>query len=151
MREGVKFSLAYLAGFFDGEGSVGIYSNGQVTGHGLKIQITQNDSTYTRELFEHLRATYGGRFDTQRTLSGNLKLNFQLNGDNASEFLRGIVSLLRFKKKQAMFAMEWALTRPRRIRGAKGRYLPRSIDALVKDRRASLTMKRLKRESFVKG
>lgn len=147
----MKISLAYLAGFFDGEGSVGIYSNGKGTGHSLKIQITQNDSLYTRELFECLLSTYGGRFDSQRTLSGNLKLNFQLNGDNAYKFLAGVMPLLHFKKKQAQFALKWALTRPRLIRGAKGRYLPRPKGALAKDKRASLRMKELKRESFVKG
>jgi hypothetical protein len=37
----VDLSLPYLAGFFDGEGPIGIYTNGLGTGRTLRVQLTQ--------------------------------------------------------------------------------------------------------------
>jgi hypothetical protein len=149
MRQRLTFLLAYIAGFFDGEGCVGIYTNGQRRGHSLRVQLCQNDSKETRELFDYLAAKYSAKYSEQVSLSGNVKLNLQLNSDTASKFLESIIPFLHFKKEQAVFGMQWNVTRPRSIRGAKGRYLPRTPEEQMVDKAASLRMKCLKREGFV--
>ena len=48
----------YVAGFFDGEGNVGIYAGGG-TGRTLRAQITQGDSQDAHALLVEMR-TVGG-------------------------------------------------------------------------------------------
>jgi hypothetical protein len=44
--------LSYLAGFFDGEGSVGIYSSNKQFNHAcLRVQLKQNESKEIVEVF----------------------------------------------------------------------------------------------------
>lgn len=44
--------IEYLAGFFDGEGSVGIYTNGRGLFH-LRTQLTQNVGKHSTRLVDH--------------------------------------------------------------------------------------------------
>jgi hypothetical protein len=51
----------YVAGFFDGEGNVGIYAGGG-TGRTLRAQITQADSQDAYALLFEMRARWGDRY-----------------------------------------------------------------------------------------
>src|SRR3982751_6376897 len=100
--------LAYVAGFFDGEGSIGIYRNGQGTFH-LRTQLTQNVTVESHHLLEELRLTFGGNlaFMRARIYKGGAAYNWQLTGNTAARFLKEIRPYLRMKGAQAEVAIAW--------------------------------------------
>lgn len=135
----------YIAGFFDGEGSIGIYHR-KNTGFHLRIQLTQNRDIVSKELFRVLVDVYGGNLSEQKTLSGGIKYNWQLNADKAVYFLEEIEPFLILKKTQAQIAIAWQKQRPEIIRGEHGRIMcktPRNLDL---DLRVSNIMKLLKKD-----
>lgn len=103
---------SYLAGFFDGEGSIGVYrgSNGAFF---LRTQLTQVQSGITRSLLDSFRKDFGGSISHQTTPSGRGKLNWQLNSDSAAYFLSVIEPHLFLKREQAQLAIWWQANRQR--------------------------------------
>lgn len=131
--------LQYIAGFFDGEGSVGLYKNGRGTYH-LRVQVVQNVTRDSVELFEELQSEYGGWWSP---VKGKKAANWQLNGDNAERFLRAVQPHVRLKKDQVNLALYWLVQRERPSRDTKGRmrrYERRGNDLVV-----SQALKELKR------
>lgn len=112
----------YYAGFFDGEGSIGIYRNGRGAWH-LRTQLTQNISPETTALLTEMRDLYGGNLATMHNhiYRGGGAYNWQLNGEGAADFLLAVVPSLRLKQDQAMFAIAWQKIHPRPSRDACGR------------------------------
>ena len=56
-------NLSYIAGFFDGEGSIGVYhhvNNGVQTGFHLRVQLRQNKTKPSSQLLRELVARFGG-------------------------------------------------------------------------------------------
>lgn len=101
MRQG----LAYTAGFFDGEGSVGVYKNGRGTYH-LRTQLVQNVSPESIRLLETLVSKWGGNGSIQTTkATGKKKYNWQLNARKAAAFLRDILPFSTIKEKQIRVAL----------------------------------------------
>jgi hypothetical protein len=92
----------YLAGFFDGEGSVGVYKTGLHSTR-LLVQLVQTDCEFSRELLERLRCEFEGHITRTLSTSGRPKLNWQVSGDAALVFLRFIRPFLRLKLTQAEF------------------------------------------------
>ena len=80
-----EISLAYIAGFFDGEGSIGIYknSNKSTPGYGLRTQLVQNKRLGSTKLMKFLKDKFGGNLSEQITISGDTKYNWQLNAEKA--------------------------------------------------------------------
>ena len=71
----LEISSQYIAGFFDGEGTIGLYSRKDGKAYHLRIQITQNVSEESLAIFTYLKTKYGGNLGTQKTTSGNTKFN----------------------------------------------------------------------------
>lgn len=115
--------LSYVAGFFDGEGSIGIYGGDTHFGrrYHLRTQLTQVDSPATASLLGSLKAEFGGNICWQSTSSGRGKLNWQLNGSKAATFLSEIAHLLVLKRTQARVAIAWQAGRPALRRDERGR------------------------------
>lgn len=107
--------LAYIAGFFDGEGSVGVYKNGKGVYH-LRTQLVQNVSQASLTLLDNLIKTWGGNGSIQTTKStGAKKFNWQLNSKKAERFLQDIRPFTRLKSEQidmALFYMEGKVDGP---------------------------------------
>jgi hypothetical protein len=104
-------SLEYLAGFFDGEGNIGIYSGGG-TGRTLRAQVTQADSEIARALLGYFKESWGGsvcRFN--RALRRNA-WNFQVGGDGARSLISDLRPHLILKAAQADLALLWFEARP---------------------------------------
>ncbi len=138
--------VEYYAGFFDGEGSIGIYRNG--TGlHHLRTQITQNVSDATTELFKELKEAYGGNLGIMRSsiYRNNEAYNWQLNGEGAKNFLMDLLPHLRLKRTQALVACAWqmALHQPSQ-RNALGRMVAAARNR-PEDLMAEAVMKALKK------
>ena len=115
--------LAYIAGFFDGEGSIVITSRG----HGrldLDVVVVNTD----RDVVEMIRATFGTGNIYRRSRAGSLgkKPAFVLQwaGKRAEEVLRLLYPYLRIKKGKAEIALRFRETFTRRHCGAG---LPESV------------------------
>lgn len=127
----MEYTKQYIAGFFDGEGSIGVYSRNQ-RGFHLRTQLTQNKSKNIKQLMEYLLSQYGGNLSEQATLSGGIKYNWQLNADKAVVFLEEISPFLILKKNQADIAIWWQKQRPARIRNKKGQIvLKKKVDVTL--------------------
>lgn len=134
-------SDAYIAGFFDGEGCIGIYTAGTVW-YQLRVQLTQNKTPCSLMILEQLQTRFGGAVSRQITATERIKLNWQVNNDPAAAFLRTILSFLVLKAEQARIGIEWQETRPNTVRGPRGWpvRIPRAEDA-----EAAALLKKLKR------
>jgi hypothetical protein len=140
----VELSLPYLAGFFDGEGSIGIYTNGQRSGRTLRVQITQTVTPHSTELLTAMRDRWGGSLcPFNRALRRNA-WNWQASATNGYVFLRDVRPWLFLKADQADVALAWWPNRTGPRRGADGRLLPMLPDARAADELAQRLLRKLK-------
>ena len=139
------FSSEYLAGFFDGEGSVGIYRNGKGAWH-LRTQVTQNITKWSKELFTDLVERHGGNLSAMRSPAyrRGAAYNWQTNGAVAVAFLHTILPSLRAKKEQVQLAIAWYDQRQRPQRDKLGRHILLDRDRPL-DVNAAALLKELKR------
>lgn len=144
----MELDPAYVAGFFDGDGSVGIYKNTSL-GYYLRTQITQNIDTASTALYEALQERWGGNVGEQRTYTGRLKYNWQVNGDLAVAFLRDIVPHLIIRKLQAELGIKWQEGRAPLTRNEKGHIQPR-VD-LERDEAYASELRRLKKVELIES
>lgn len=140
----MTFTDTYLAGFFDGEGCIGIYRNGQRAFH-LRVQLVQNESQIVTAMFQELQERFGGSFRGHPSSSGRSKYNFQLNADKAVAFLTTIQPHLLLKRLEADVAILWHTSRPRRERCAKGRIQGHPPEQQAFDAKIAELVKVLKR------
>lgn len=140
-------SREYVAGFFDGEGCVGVYRNTSPSlSYYLSTQLTQNRSVAANSIMKHLTETYGGNVSEQITATGRVKLNWQLAGDKAASFLEDVLPFLVLKKGQAELAVEWQRSRPKPSRDAKGRIVS---TARTEDYAVAVAIKEMKKDAFM--
>lgn len=120
-----KTELAYAAGFFDGEGSIGIAFTKNTNGkryHRLMISIVQTDP---RPLL-WIKARFGGYMGTGKmhNLGRKLAYTWQSNSQVAEDFLRTIRPYLIVKAEQADIALAFRETkrntRAGMVHGRKG-------------------------------
>lgn len=94
--------ISYLAGFFDGEGSLGVYGsrrrNGKVYRR-LEVSVDQHDP---RPL-DLLKAFFGG--NTWKTKAGTYR--WRLTGRHAARMLAAISSYTMVKRSQIVIALEY--------------------------------------------
>lgn len=90
----IKCDLSYLAGLIDGEGSVGLYANGN--GYGFIIQINMTD----KDTINWLHETFGGlKYFVQRKKPHYKDAwRWVLCGNKAIELYQKIYSFLRIKR-----------------------------------------------------
>jgi len=145
----VKTTLQYIAGFFDGEGSIGIYYRQKTKDRfHLRTQLTNNKNKNVQKLMAYLMNKFGGNLSEQVTLSGNIKYNWQLNSDKAVYFLKKIKPYLIFKKDQAIIAINWQEQRPKPIRDKRGRIRVKRKRTVDFDIKVSRLIKALKQEDI---
>lgn len=144
-----KETLQYIAGFFDGEGSIGIYyrQRNKDRFH-LRTQLTNNENKDARRLMTYLANKFGGNLSEQNTLSGRIKYNWQLNSDKAAYFLRKIEPYLILKKAQAIIAINWQEQRPPLVRDKRGRIQVKRKRTIDFDIKVSHLIKALKEEDL---
>lgn len=92
-------NLQYLAGFFDGEGSIGI------VGQSLCIRVV---NTY-RPILEKFQAAFGGVVDCHRKGDERSRLTWEWRcyGDTAAASLVALLPLLREKAPQAYLGLHF--------------------------------------------
>lgn len=137
-------SSQYLAGLFDGEGSVGIYLANGTTPY-MKIQITQSKTRESMTVLGELCKRFGGTLPPQPSSSGRLKVNWQISSKRAAVFLSKVLPHLRLKKEQAKIALAWQNTRPqKRLRNSLGQMM--SYPCRKSDLVVIKTLKRMKKQ-----
>ena len=110
-------------GFFDGEGSVGIYRKGKMDPcYRLIAQVTQNRVGGAQNLMVGSAARFGGSVSSTGTQKK--ALIWQISGSAAARFLAWIQPFIIFKKKQVDLAILWASSRPKPQREVGGRMQP---------------------------
>ena len=100
----IKPGRGYLGGFFDGEGSIGIF-NGSVC-----ARVTNTDHT----ILAHLQDRWGGTIVLHTPASERKKLceQWRCYGPTAATFLTDIFPFLREKRLQAFMALEFRQLEP---------------------------------------
>jgi hypothetical protein len=143
----MKTSLAYIAGFFDGEGSIGVYSGGG-SGMTLRAQVTQADALGSRDLLDEFRTEWGGSICIFNRTLRRQAWNFQVGGERASRLLRDLRPHLRLKADQADLALHWFHTRPVLGRDPlSGRVLPRSSESRAIAEEVASTLRQMKSDA----
>lgn len=140
----LEFSLPYVAGFFDGEGSIGIYRNGRGNGCTLHVQITQTVGPQADELLRAIQARWGGSLTPMNKKLRRPAWNYQASASAGVALLRDLRPYLLLKADQADVALAWWDAREKPRRGADGRRMPMSPEGRAHDQRASETLKAMK-------
>jgi hypothetical protein len=103
----LKPSNQYVAGFFDGEGSIGLYRSGSGS-FILSVQTVQLQSKKSEKLFRFLKNKFGGKYKSIRKRGTRRPIyHHTLYGREAIEFLKQIRPYLILKANQADEAIRW--------------------------------------------
>lgn len=144
-----KTDLAYIAGLFDGEGSIGIYLNqSKKTKEGIKLSHyrLQCAVMLTDEFLIHLlQMHFGGEFYiyTRRDKPiWRIVYRWSVNSKKALDFLETIIPYLKIKKPQAEIAIQFQKAiKPR------GYYPLTDKEQAVREAQ-SILLKKMKRDSL---
>jgi hypothetical protein len=140
----MDLNLAYVAGLFDGEGSIGIYRSTS-GGWNFRVQLVQNESVEALALWMSIQDRWGGNLSHCRSANGRAKMNLQIGQGRAARFLRDIRPWLVLKTEQVDVALGWLDRRPELRRDpATGRKLARSDADTLDTHEVAALLKRLK-------
>jgi len=109
-------TLAYLAGFFDGEGSIGVYKDslrkdrkGEYrlnSGRGFRTEFQV--SGYVKVPFEIMQTRFGGTLSQGLSLNKHELFHYSLyNVDGVEKALLSLLPFLTVKAEQARIALEF--------------------------------------------
>ena len=104
-------NLSWLAGLFDGEGSIGVYKRNwnrtkTIQYYTLTVCLAQS-GIWGKTLVESLQASYGGYIRHAPGKSKKDMYHWQLDADKAALFLNEIKEFLWYKQTQAFLALEF--------------------------------------------
>jgi hypothetical protein len=102
-----NLSVEYLAGFFDGEGSVGLYYDKSEKRWRANIEITQNYSRWAFVLFDTV-------YITKRKV-----LVLMIRGEGIRKFIRAMDGLTRLKTRQLIVLEQYLETKEFPYRAAQ--------------------------------
>ena len=115
-----KTDLAYLAGFFDGEGSIFIDKN-----FGMACAMTST----TKWALESLRFSFGGNITKNKKIynpSQHTTFQWKINSTIAKTFLQAISPYLKLKKPEAEVAIKFQIRKDKIRRINQTRLLSRN-------------------------
>lgn len=125
-----ELEKAYVAGFFDGEGCVGIYDHG--AGPWLLVVITQKDPSTLSWLHE----AYGGSLS-----AAGPAWSWRVYASRAAVFLSDMLPYLRTKHEQAQIAVDFQ--QRKNLRPPSRR--PRTVKEKAYEAACATKLRRLKR------
>ena len=142
----MDISFQYVAGLFDGEGSVGLYPSKSGNSRSVKllVQFTQLWHSKSELVWRQMHENWGGSLGTFVNLSGKPTVNWQLNGAEAIVFLSDIRPWTVLKADQIDAATDWWAGRTPPARDSGGRMLPRSDESWDEALRVSETIRQMK-------
>lgn len=127
-RADKELSLEYLAGFFDGEGSIGITKGHAKEMINPKYELRLTLVNTDKEIMEEIHRLYGGIFDTRRFEQAKWRTVYQVIWTNtkAEKILNALEPHLRVKKKQAQLALQYRRKMIRYDGKGQGATMPQS-------------------------
>lgn len=144
MSRATDLSLPYVAGIFDGEGSVGLYeANRRFT---FRTQLVQVETPASRALWDAMQERWGGHVSVRPGGARRPAMNWQLGQAQAAGFLTDIRPWLVLKCDQVDLALSWLAGRTPRQRDALGRAVARSDGEVLEARRVAVLLKRMKHD-----
>jgi len=99
-------SWEYIAGIFDGEGSVFIQKQNP-TGKASRYTLYANIVNTHEKAMSEIGKQIDGKIYMERFPSGKMKYQIILSGPKAKKFLRDVLPHLIVKKKQAFLALRY--------------------------------------------
>ena len=139
--------VVYIAGFFDGEGSIGIYSNGSGHGRTLRVQLTQNASSLSTALLHECRTRWGGSISPMNRTSKRPAWNWQASAASGAAVLEDLHPWLRLKRPEAEIALAYWSARAETRRNSAGRWVKFTPDELALGLEAEAALKAAKRRA----
>jgi hypothetical protein len=140
--------LSYMVGFFDGEGSIGIYTNGKAQGRTLRVQLTQTITPDSTELLRECRSRWGGSLALMNRTAKRPAWNWQVSSAKGVCVLNDIRPWLRLKATEADLALAFWDERTFARRDARGRFLPLSPEVRMRGDDAQAALKAAKRRAY---
>lgn len=124
----MRAEVAYLAGIFDGEGTVGIYENG-ARGWQFQVMITNCDIGLLWWINERISGTISEK--TRSKKEWRRGFTWRVTGDRAADFLKLVQPYSVIKRDQISLALEFRkiTDRPRRIRQTDKEFAERRLMA----------------------
>ncbi|MCA1565840.1 MAG: LAGLIDADG family homing endonuclease [Acidobacteria bacterium] len=104
-RRNITTKLAYLAGFFDGEGCIRIKRSYRLNGNSYYLTVTVANSD--RTVLENYVELFGGKVYTKGRSANFQQYHWEASSGEAADFLRTMIGYLRGKKPQAVAALEF--------------------------------------------
>lgn len=101
-RNTITAKIAYIAGFFDGEGCVRIKKSNQ-SGNSYYVWVAITNSNY--QILESIEQLFGGRINKVKKGVGKVVYHYLITCDEACDFLKTCLYFLRDKQEQAMLAI----------------------------------------------
>lgn len=97
--------VAYFAGLFDGDGSVGVYNRSDKSGYISSVIITNTK----REPLDELTSIFGGYVSVRKQDYKKYKFlyNWHVYGKDQIRFLMAILPFLRIKRQQVELFLEY--------------------------------------------
>ncbi|MGY1829571.1 hypothetical protein ACI8AA_03970 [Geodermatophilus sp. SYSU D01180] len=141
--------LPYFAGFFDGEGSIGIYGNGNKVrpGRTLRVQVTQRATPRSTDLLKKCQTRWGGSLSLMNRQHANQAWNWQASAGSGVRVLQDIRPWLYIKAAEADIALAYWEQRSAVTRGANGRWLALDEADRLLGEHAEAALKAAKREN----
>ena len=99
-------SLAYAAGFFDGEGTVSVPKRKVKEKYYYRLNVSVSN-TY-RKTLEEFQVAFGGQIYNDTNYVNKPLFSWQINGQEAAKFLQQIEPFLAEKRSQAWLGMEYS-------------------------------------------
>lgn len=103
-RETVTAKIAYIAGFFDGEGCVRLKQSNQ--NEDSYYVIAHLTNSY-KPVLEEVQELFGGVIRKQERTPNKTIYNWCVSSSEAVDFLRTVVPFLKEKKPQAEYAIDF--------------------------------------------
>ena len=96
--------VAYIAGFFDGEGCVRIKRANQ---GGNSYYITTTITNSNKQILEYIMGIFGGKVREAEKKANKVIYHYELTCAEAVDMLKTLLGFLREKKKQAELAINF--------------------------------------------
>lgn len=103
-KQTVTNDVAYIAGFFDGEGCVRIKRANQ---GGNSYYVTATITNSNKEILEYIKDIFGGKVRKAEKKANKTIYHYELSSSEAVDMLKILIGFLREKRTQAELAIKF--------------------------------------------
>lgn len=96
-------SIGWMAGFFDGEGSIGVYRDSRYGTFFLSVEVCNTK----RELMRDINRVYGGLLVERKSRNNQNLYRIIWRGKSAYQFLKKVEPEVRGKQKELKLALQF--------------------------------------------